>query len=112
MRFLPQMALRCQPTLGAARERERREAVVLHELLGDRHVARHDLHGVVGRARAADDFAPARSDVSGVCGGGLSTTEQPHASAGASLCATRLSGKLNGAMASTGPAGTRTHVPE
>ena len=53
-----------------------------------------------------------RSDVSGVCGGGLSTIEHPQASAGAILWATRLSGKLNGAMAMTGPAGTRTQLPE
>src|SRR5579863_2863237 len=53
-----------------------------------------------------------RIDVRGACGGGLSTTEQPHASAGESLWATRLSGKLKGASAMTGPAGTRVHEPE
>ena len=42
--------------------------------------------------------------MSGACGGGLRTTEHPHASAGATLWATRLSGKLNGEMPSTGPA--------
>ena len=38
---------------------------------------------------------------------GLSTTAQPAASAGAILCATRLSGKLNGLIAPTTPIGTR-----
>ena len=44
------------------------------------------------------------SAVSGACGGGFRTIEQPLASAGASLWHTRLSGKLNGAIAITGPA--------
>jgi hypothetical protein len=37
----------------------------------------------------------------------LTTIGAPAAIAGATLCATRLSGKLNGAMPSTGPRGTR-----
>ena len=37
---------------------------------------------------------------------GLSTTLSPAARAGASLCIARLSGKLNGEIASTGPRGT------
>ena len=38
----------------------------------------------------------------------MSTTAQPAASAGAILCATRLSGKLNGEIAPTTPIGTRS----
>ena len=44
---------------------------------------------------------------SGACGAGLSTVAHPAASAGAILWATRLSGKLNGAIAPTTPIGTR-----
>ena len=43
----------------------------------------------------------------GVCVAGLSTTGHPAAMAGASLWATRFSGKLNGLMAPTTPTGTR-----
>ena len=45
---------------------------------------------------------------SGVWPAGLSTTAQPAASAGAILCATRLSGKLNGLIAPTIPIGSRS----
>ena len=44
---------------------------------------------------------------SGVFGAGFSTTGAPTAMAGATLWATRFSGKLNGEIASTGPFGTR-----
>jgi hypothetical protein len=43
---------------------------------------------------------------------GLSTNGQPTASAGATLCAARLSGKLKGEMNEQGPIGTRFHMPE
>jgi len=49
--------------------------------------------------------------VSGVCRGGLSTTPQPAAIAGATLWAARLSGKLNGVIAPTTPIGTRIVQP-
>ena len=49
-----------------------------------------------------------RSADSGVCDAGLRTTAQPAASAGATLCATRLNGKLNGEIAPTTPIGTRS----
>ncbi len=38
---------------------------------------------------------------------GFSTNGQPAASAGATLCAARFSGKLNGEMNEHGPTGTR-----
>src|SRR5205085_5125151 len=47
----------------------------------------------------------------GVCEAGLSTTGQPAAIAGASLCATRLTGKLNGEIAAIGPIGKRRTMP-
>src|SRR6059036_1427920 len=47
----------------------------------------------------------------GVADGGLMITALPAAIAGATLCATRFSGKLNGVMATTTPHGTRTVNP-
>ncbi len=47
----------------------------------------------------------------GVALAGLSTNGQPTASAGATLCATRFSGKLNGVMNEHTPMGTRFHMP-
>ncbi len=44
----------------------------------------------------------------GVCDAGFSTTGHPAAIAGATLCATRLSGKLNGLIAPTTPMGIRS----
>ena len=46
--------LQVPPHGGAARERQRGEPVVAHELLRDRHVARHHLHGVVRGPCLAD----------------------------------------------------------
>ena len=45
---------------------------------------------------------------SGVCDAGFSTIGQPAAIAGATLWATRFSGKLNGLIAPTTPIGTRS----
>ncbi len=60
-----------------------------------------------GGSPASCSSSASRSADSGVCDAGLSTTAQPAASAGAILCATRFSGKLNGLMAPTTPIGTR-----
>ena len=48
----------------------------------------------------------------GVEEAGFSTTGQPAAIAGASLCATRLRGKLKGEIAPTTPTGSRRMTPE
>ena len=48
-----------------------------------------------------------RSAPMGVFDAGFRTNGQPTAIAGATLCATRLSGKLNGVIAATTPTGTR-----
>ena len=45
--------------------------------------------------------------LNGVWPAGLRTTGSPAAMAGASLCATRFRGKLNGLIAPTTPIGTR-----
>ena len=47
----------------------------------------------------------------GVLAAGLSTNGQPAAMAGATLCATRLRGKLNGVMKLHTPIGTRLTMP-
>lgn len=59
-----------------------------------------------GRPASARISARSRAGP-GVWVAGLSTTGHPAATAGASLWATRLRGKLKGVMASTGPMGTR-----
>ena len=59
--------------------------------------------------RPASSSSSARKNAaSGVADAGFSTTAQPAASAGAILCATRLSGKLNGEIAPTIPIGSRS----
>ena len=63
-------------------------------------------HEPAGRSVEAR-ISPSSNAVSGVAGAGLSTIGAPTAIAGATLCATRFSGKLNGVMPSTGPRGTR-----
>ena len=60
-----------------------------------------------GRPASCSSSARSSAD-SGVCEAGFSTTAQPAASAGAILCATRLSGKLNGEIAPTTPIGRRS----
>ncbi len=60
---------------------------------------------------ASSKSRPKCSAVSGVGVGGLTTRVLPAARAGATLCASRLSGKLNGEMAATGPRGTRNQKP-
>ena len=64
-----------------------------------------------GGRSASSSSSARRSAESGVCEAGLSTTAQPAARAGASLWATRLSGKLNGEIAPTTPIGTRRVKP-
>jgi hypothetical protein len=60
-----------------------------------------------GRPASCSSSA-SRSAESGVWLAGLSTTGQPAASAGASLCATRLQGKLKGEIAPITPIGRRS----
>ncbi len=56
---------------------------------------------------ASSTICASRSDESGVWLAGRSTIGFPAASAGATLCETRLSGKLKGVIPATGPSGTR-----
>ncbi len=48
-------------------------------------------------------YSATRSMTSGSLDGGLSTTLQPAAMAGATLCAARFMGKLKGLIPATGP---------
>ena len=61
-----------------------------------------------GGSPASVSSSARSSAESGVCEAGLRTTAHPAASAGAILCATRLSGKLKGEIAATTPIGTRS----
>ncbi len=61
-------------------------------------------------APASCTISASVSASSGVCRAGLRTMLLPTARQGASLCATRLSGKLNGEMAAIGPRGTMTVI--
>ena len=63
-----------------------------------------------GRSVSAKNSA-SRSDPIGVDDAGFTTIGEPTASAGATLWATRFSGKLNGVMPSTGPIGNRRRMP-
>ena len=59
-----------------------------------------------GRSVSASS-SPSSRAVIGVAGAGLMMIGAPTANAGATLCATRFSGKLKGAMPKTGPLGKR-----
>ncbi len=63
-------------------------------------------HAPSGRSVSASSSASSRQD-SGVFGAGLMMMGAPTANAGATLCATRFNGKLNGVIANTGPRGKR-----
>src|SRR3982750_4592422 len=63
-----------------------------------------------GRSVSSKNSAK-RSAPIGVALAGFTTIGAPTASAGATLCATRFSGKLNGVMPSTGPIGNCRPMP-
>ena len=65
-----------------------------------------------GGSPASASVSASRPAVSGVRSDGLCTTAQPAASAGATLCSTRFSGKLNGVIAATTPNGWGNGEPE
>ena len=62
-------------------------------------------------AAASTTSAPTFSPLTGVDDDGLTTIVFAAASAGATLCATRLNGELNGVIAATGPIGNRRTSP-
>ncbi len=64
-----------------------------------------------GRPQSSISSSARAMPLNGVWLAGFSTTGQPAAMAGASLWATRLSGKLNGLIAPTTPIGTRSVNP-
>ncbi len=108
--FLPARAFIRQPTDG--------EPVNVSSLNRSSSTIRSPSSRVIGRMLTAPSGRPASatisptvSIVSGSLDGGLSTIEQPAAIAGDSLWAARLSGKLNGEIAATGPTGKRRVTP-
>jgi hypothetical protein len=56
---------------------------------------------------ASSTIRASARDEAGVCEAGRTTIGFAAASAGATLCATSMSGKLNGVMPAIGPSGTR-----
>ena len=64
-----------------------------------------------GRPHSSSNISARAMAENGVWLAGFSTTGQPAAIAGATLWATRFSGKLNGLMAPTTPTGTRRTKP-
>ncbi len=66
-------------------------------------------HAPSGKSVSASSSASSRHD-NGVFGAGLMMMGAPTANAGATLCATRFSGKLNGVIPSTGPWGKRRTI--
>ncbi len=108
--FRPARAFIAQPTLG--------EPVNDSSRKRSSSTSRSPSSRLMGRMETAPGGSPASSMisatvsiVSGSRDGGLSTMEQPAAMAGAILWAARLSGKLKGLMAATGPTGNRRVMP-
>ena len=102
-----------QPTSGEPVNVMSAMSSVVDDRVADRAAAPGDDVEVPGREPALGRAAarPRAMADSGVCDAGLSTTGHPAAIAGASLCATRFSGKLNGLIAPTTPIGTRSVNP-
>ena len=108
--FLPARSFIRQPTDGLP--------VKVRSLNRSSATIRSPSSRVIGRMLTAPAGSPTPSMisatvsiVSGSFDGGLRTIEQPAAIAGATLCAARLSGKLNGLMPATGPIGKRRVMP-
>ena len=110
IRFLPARSFIRQPTLGLP--------VNVRSLNRSSATIRSPSSRVIGRTLTMPCGTPAASMisatvsiVSGSLDGGLRTIGFPVAMAGESLCAARLSGKLNGEMAAIGPIGKRRVMP-
>ena len=102
-----------QPTSAGARERDQlRRARPRRARRRSRTPGRTTTFNQPAGSPASVSSSARRSAESGVCDAGFSTTAQPAASAGATLCATRLNGKLNGEIAPTTPIGTRRRERE
>ena len=105
-RFFPARAFMPQPTGD--------EPVNVSSLNRSSLTSRSPVFRSIGKTLIAPGGSPDSSSsrprfraLSGVLVAGFSTIGLPAATAGASLCAVRLSGKLKGEMAATGPMGNR-----
>ena len=108
--FLPARSFIRQPTDG--------DPVNVSSLKRSSATIRSPSSRVIGRIDTEPAGTPAASMISatvsimsGSLDGGLRTIGLPDAIAGASLCAARFSGKLNGLMAAIGPIGNRRVMP-
>ena len=108
--FLPARSFIRQPTDG--------EPVKVSSLKRSSATIRSPSSRVIGRIETEPAGTPAASMISatasitsGSLDGGLRTIGLPDAIAGASLCAARFSGKLNGLIAAIGPIGNRRVMP-
>ena len=84
-------------------ERELREPPVLDQRLRARPAGSCSTDSIPSGRSVSSTSSASSSEPSGVCPAGLITIGAPTASAGAILCATRFTGKLNGVMPMTGP---------
>ncbi len=108
--FLPARSFMRQPTDG--------DPVNVSSLNRSSETIRSPSSRLIGRmltmpsgTPAASMISPTLSMTSGSLDGGLRTIGLPDAIAGATLCAARLSGKLNGLMPAMGPIGKRRVMP-
>ena len=112
--LLPRRARLDAPAdLGGPGERDERDVGVVDDRVADRcrRCRSPRSRWPLGRPHSSRSSSARAMADSGVCDAGFSTTGHPAAIAGASLCATRLSGKLNGLIAPTTPMGTRSVNP-
>ena len=111
-RLRPECAFSSQPTLA--------EPVKLISLMRSSFSASHAVSASASVKMASASSgqpafkmtSPSAKAVNGVCGAGFTITGQPAAMAGATLCATRFNGKLNGVIARTGPMPNRCTRPQ
>ena len=108
--FLPALAFSAQPTSG--------EPVKLNSFNRSSVVnksAPSRLHGRIENAPSGKSVSASTSPIinapMGVLEAGFRTNVQPAAIAGATLCAARFNGKLNGEINEQGPMGTRFVMP-
>ena len=109
--FLPAMLLDFPPDGGAARKADHLDAIVSDQQAGIFVRERQHVEPAIRPSCVLHDFRHQQDEQSGVWGAGFSTIGHPAAIAGATLCATRLSGKLNGVIPAIGPSGNGLTMP-
>ena len=110
--FFGSRPLRYQPIAAEPVKRDLLEPVVARHAVGDLRAHRQHLVHALRQVGLGEELGEHAANRSGSRSAGFTTIGAPTASAGATLCATRFSGKLNGVMPSTGPIGNRRRMPE